>query len=70
MINVLVYMQEGIKFLNTWLEGERSIGFCKYVGKNTAELKPDEIRHCMMMILFKINCKVCSKTYIIVSIVE
>ncbi|RXH96224.1 hypothetical protein DVH24_008728 [Malus domestica] len=37
--------EEGIKFLNTWLEGERSIGFCKYLGKKTAELKPDEIPH-------------------------
>ncbi|CAB4280796.1 unnamed protein product [Prunus armeniaca] len=35
--------EEGIKLLNTWLEGERSIGFCKYLGKNTAELIPDEI---------------------------
>ncbi|KAM2978293.1 hypothetical protein FF2_015131 [Malus domestica] len=34
--------------------------FCKYLGKNTPELKPDEIPHCMMMILFKINCKCAS----------
>lgn len=51
MINVLVYMQEGIKFLNTWLEGERSIGFCKYLGKKTAELKTDEIPHCNAMFM-------------------
>ncbi|XP_034214636.1 serine/threonine-protein kinase ATM isoform X5 [Prunus dulcis] len=37
--------EEGIKLLNTWLEGERSIGFCKYLGKNTAELIPEEIPH-------------------------
>jgi hypothetical protein len=33
--------------LNTWLEGgERSIRFCKYLGQNTAKLKPNEIPHC------------------------
>ncbi|XP_011028561.1 PREDICTED: serine/threonine-protein kinase ATM [Populus euphratica] len=38
--------EEGIKLLNTWLEGgERSIGFCKYLGQNTAKLKPNEIPH-------------------------
>lgn len=50
VIKILMYLQEGIKLLNTWLEGERSIGFCKYLGKNTAELIPDEIPHCMMKI--------------------
>ncbi|XP_061953335.1 serine/threonine-protein kinase ATM isoform X2 [Populus nigra] len=38
--------EEGIKLLNTWLEGgERSIRFCKYLGQNTAKLKPNEIPH-------------------------
>ncbi|KAM7475527.1 hypothetical protein LguiB_022770 [Lonicera macranthoides] len=37
--------EEGIKLLNTWLEGERSISFCKYIGRNTALLKPNEIPH-------------------------
>ncbi|KAK7852517.1 serine/threonine-protein kinase atm [Quercus suber] len=36
---------EGIKLLNTWLEGERSIAFCKFLGQNTANLRPDEIPH-------------------------
>ncbi|XP_027942226.1 serine/threonine-protein kinase ATM [Vigna unguiculata] len=37
--------EEGIKLLNTWLEGERSYNFCKFIGLNTAKLKPDEIPH-------------------------
>ncbi|PON35174.1 Phosphatidylinositol 3-kinase, Vps34 type, partial [Parasponia andersonii] len=37
--------EEGIKLLNTWLEGERSIAFCKFLGKHTAKLKPNEIPH-------------------------
>lgn len=37
--------EEGIKLLNTWLEGERSNDFCKYLGQNTKKLKPDEIPH-------------------------
>ncbi|OIV96965.1 hypothetical protein TanjilG_00547 [Lupinus angustifolius] len=37
--------EEGIKLLNTWLEGERSYNFCKYLGLNTARLKPDEVPH-------------------------
>ncbi|ONK66300.1 uncharacterized protein A4U43_C06F6270 [Asparagus officinalis] len=37
--------EEGIKLLNTWLEGERSIGFCRLLAKNTARIKPDEIPH-------------------------
>ncbi|XVF09293.1 hypothetical protein REPUB_Repub07fG0080200 [Reevesia pubescens] len=35
--------EEGIKLLNMWLEGERSIRFCKFLGQNTAKLKPNEI---------------------------
>ncbi|XP_022845090.1 serine/threonine-protein kinase ATM isoform X2 [Olea europaea var. sylvestris] len=35
--------EEGIKLLNTWLEGERSVGFCKYLSEKTAMLKPNEI---------------------------
>ncbi|XP_019058626.1 PREDICTED: serine/threonine-protein kinase ATM isoform X2 [Tarenaya hassleriana] len=34
---------DGIKLLNTWLEGERSIKFCRFISKNTAKLKLDEI---------------------------
>ncbi|KAF4352462.1 hypothetical protein F8388_012163, partial [Cannabis sativa] len=37
--------EEGIKLLNTWLEGERSIAFCKFLGQHTAKLKPNEIPH-------------------------
>ncbi|XP_060670261.1 serine/threonine-protein kinase ATM [Ziziphus jujuba] len=37
--------EEGIKLLNTWLEGEKAISFCKFLGQNTARLKPDEIPH-------------------------
>ncbi|XP_068483746.1 serine/threonine-protein kinase ATM isoform X2 [Phaseolus vulgaris] len=37
--------EEGIKLLNTWLEGERSYNFCKFIGLNTAKLRPDEIPH-------------------------
>lgn len=42
---VVVCQQEGIKLLNTWLEGERSYNFCKFIGLNTAKLRPDEIPH-------------------------
>ncbi|KAB2013879.1 hypothetical protein ES319_D09G187000v1 [Gossypium barbadense] len=35
--------EDGIKLLSMWLEGERSIGFCKVIGQNTAKLKPNEI---------------------------
>ncbi|XP_062116268.1 serine/threonine-protein kinase ATM isoform X5 [Humulus lupulus] len=37
--------EEGIKLLNTWLEGERSIAFCKFLGQHTAKLQPNEIPH-------------------------
>ncbi|KAI3512910.1 hypothetical protein L1887_20232 [Cichorium endivia] len=37
--------EEGIKLLNTWLEGERLIGFCRYLGHNTSMLKPHEVPH-------------------------
>ncbi|XP_048228650.1 serine/threonine-protein kinase ATM isoform X3 [Ricinus communis] len=37
--------EEGIKLLNTWLEGERSIKFCNYIGQKTAKLKLNEIPH-------------------------
>ncbi|GAV63786.1 PI3_PI4_kinase domain-containing protein/FAT domain-containing protein/FATC domain-containing protein, partial [Cephalotus follicularis] len=36
---------EGIKLLNTWLEGERSIRFCKFLSQNTAKLKLNEFPH-------------------------
>lgn len=35
--------EEGIKLLNTWLEGERSINFCKFLSRKTAMIKPDQI---------------------------
>ncbi|KAL9227455.1 hypothetical protein vseg_003141 [Gypsophila vaccaria] len=35
--------EEGIKLLNTWLKGERSTSFCKYLSRKTAMLKPDDI---------------------------
>ncbi|XP_024973398.1 serine/threonine-protein kinase ATM isoform X4 [Cynara cardunculus var. scolymus] len=37
--------EEGIKLLNTWLEGERLIEFCRYLGRNTSMLKPHDIPH-------------------------
>ncbi|XP_058200976.1 serine/threonine-protein kinase ATM-like [Rhododendron vialii] len=37
--------KEGIKLLNTWLEGERSIHFVRYIRQKTAMLKPREICH-------------------------
>ncbi|KAI7725639.1 hypothetical protein M8C21_013856, partial [Ambrosia artemisiifolia] len=37
--------EEGIKLLNTWLEGEKLIEFCRYIGRNTSLLKPHEIPH-------------------------
>lgn len=46
---VVVCQQEGIKLLNTWLEGERSYNFCKFIGSNTAKLRPDEVPHCKMI---------------------
>nr|XP_029123739.1 serine/threonine-protein kinase ATM isoform X3 [Elaeis guineensis] len=36
---------EGIKLLNSWLEGERSISFCRLLGQNTVRIKPNEIPH-------------------------
>lgn len=38
-----LYIQDGVKLLNTWLEGERSITFCRFLSQNTAKLKLDEI---------------------------
>ncbi|CAH2064912.1 unnamed protein product [Thlaspi arvense] len=35
--------EDGLKLLNTWLEGERSIIFCRFLSQNTAKLKLDEI---------------------------
>uniref|UniRef100_A0A7C8Z0M3 1-phosphatidylinositol-3-phosphate 5-kinase n=1 Tax=Opuntia streptacantha TaxID=393608 RepID=A0A7C8Z0M3_OPUST len=35
--------EEGMKLLNTWLEGERSISFCKFLSCKTAMLKPNQI---------------------------
>ncbi|XP_065875882.1 serine/threonine-protein kinase ATM isoform X2 [Euphorbia lathyris] len=35
--------EDGLKLLNTWLEGDKSIEFCKYLGQNTAKLKPNDI---------------------------
>ncbi|XP_057988495.1 serine/threonine-protein kinase ATM isoform X2 [Hevea brasiliensis] len=37
--------EDGIKLLSAWFEGERSIKFCKFLGHNTAKLKPNEIPH-------------------------
>ncbi|KAK9684733.1 hypothetical protein RND81_10G228300 [Saponaria officinalis] len=37
------FREEGIKLLNTWLKGERSTSFCKYLSRKTAMLKPDDI---------------------------
>ncbi|KAL8457793.1 hypothetical protein ACS0TY_035608 [Phlomoides rotata] len=34
---------EGIKLLNTWLEGERSIEFCRILSEKSSMLKPNEI---------------------------
>ncbi|KAL7139007.1 hypothetical protein ABFS83_09G021400 [Erythranthe nasuta] len=36
---------EGIKLLNTWLEGERSIGFCRFLSEKTSMLKPNDLPH-------------------------
>ncbi|XP_022135092.1 serine/threonine-protein kinase ATM isoform X3 [Momordica charantia] len=35
--------EEGVKLLNTWLEGDKAIDFCKFIGHNTAKLRPEEI---------------------------
>ncbi|KAM1295462.1 hypothetical protein ACFX2H_015262 [Malus domestica] len=43
--NVIIF-NEGIKFLNTWLEGERLIGFCKYLGKNIQSLNQMKFLTC------------------------
>ncbi|XP_048138242.1 serine/threonine-protein kinase ATM isoform X3 [Rhodamnia argentea] len=37
--------EEGIKLLNIWLDGERSFGFCKYLGQHTARLSSNEVPH-------------------------
>ncbi|KAG7954574.1 hypothetical protein I3843_11G025600 [Carya illinoinensis] len=42
--------EEGIRLLNTWLDGERSVAFCKFLGQNSARLRPDEIPHCKIKI--------------------
>ncbi|XP_039143208.1 serine/threonine-protein kinase ATM-like [Dioscorea cayenensis subsp. rotundata] len=36
---------EGVRLLSSWLEGERLIGFCKLLGRNTAKIKADEMPH-------------------------
>lgn len=38
-----LYIQDGVKLLNTCLEGERSITFCRFLSQNTALLKLDDI---------------------------
>lgn len=43
MLMDLLHVQDGVKLLNIWLEGERSINFCRFLSQNTAELKLDEI---------------------------
>ncbi|GMH31457.1 hypothetical protein Nepgr_033300 [Nepenthes gracilis] len=51
--------EEGIKLLNTWLEGERSISFCKYIGSNTAMLKPNQIPYSEtwpFLVTLLVNC--------------
>ncbi|XP_056686258.1 serine/threonine-protein kinase ATM isoform X2 [Spinacia oleracea] len=35
--------EDGMKLLNTWLGGERSINLCQFLNRKTAMLKPDEI---------------------------
>nr|CAD1842809.1 unnamed protein product [Ananas comosus var. bracteatus] len=35
--------EEGVRLLSTWLEGERSIGFCRLLGRNTAKVKRGDI---------------------------
>ncbi|XP_075505011.1 serine/threonine-protein kinase ATM isoform X4 [Primulina tabacum] len=37
--------EEGVKLLNTWLETDRSIGFCRYLSDKTSVLKPNEVPH-------------------------
>ncbi|XP_050879903.1 serine/threonine-protein kinase ATM isoform X2 [Lathyrus oleraceus] len=37
--------EEGIKLLNSWLEGEKSYNFCNFIGLSTSKLRPDEIPH-------------------------
>lgn len=34
------------------MDGERSLGFCKLLGQNTAKLKPNEIPHGRIAFLF------------------
>ncbi|XP_073284364.1 serine/threonine-protein kinase ATM isoform X12 [Primulina huaijiensis] len=41
----LVSWREGVKLLNTWLETDRSIGFCRYLSDKTSVLKPNEVPH-------------------------
>lgn len=48
---VLHLYQEGIKLLNTWLEGERSYNFCEFIGLNTAKLRANEVPHCKIIFL-------------------
>lgn len=48
-------VQEGIKLLCTWLEGERSVAFCKFLGQNTAKLKPNEVPHCKIDMLHNLS---------------
>ncbi|CAI0398621.1 unnamed protein product, partial [Linum tenue] len=37
--------EDGLKLLNTWLEGERSVRFCSYLSQNSMKLNPDKIPH-------------------------
>lgn len=39
--------------LNTWLEGERSMGFCRFLSEKSSMLKPNEIPHCKHILQFK-----------------
>ncbi|KAK4394663.1 Serine/threonine-protein kinase ATM, partial [Sesamum angolense] len=42
---VLNIFKGRIKLLNTWLEGERSVGFCRYLSEKSSMIKPNEIPH-------------------------
>lgn len=54
--------QEGVKLLNTWLEGEKAIDFCKFIGHNTAKLRPEEIPSCMFNRQFDLHMFSCQSS--------
>ena len=41
--SLLLAVQEGVKLLGTWLQGDRAPTFCRLLARNTARAKPGHL---------------------------